>query len=234
LTSPDNERPGDPTPRFNCCLHRLGARTFALNLGQLRGCPPHWDLDEIPVIATGFSILSRQRRHLGTLAVTAPAGARDAEPAERRYLRLPAVGAGGIGCSFPSSTPRSRNSGTPKFDPPPNLADRLLERGAGLRKKIVAGLLWPLRRSLWPRSSVADLDKPLSRVNGEKAGTEADSGAARADHLRETASRCRLIHTQRRTAARRCRTLLSKRWAAAPSATIATAIEARRKREALS
>jgi hypothetical protein len=117
LTPPDNERPGDPTPRFNCCLHRLGARTFALNLSQLRGCPPHWDLDEIPVIATGFSILSRQRGHLGTLAVTAPAGARDAEPAERRYLRLPAVGAGGIGCSSPSSTPRSRNSVTPKFDP---------------------------------------------------------------------------------------------------------------------
>ena len=50
-------------------------------------------------------------------------------------------------------------------------------------------------------------------------------GAARADHLRETASRWRLIHTQQRTAVRRCRTLPSKRWAAAPSATIATAIE---------
>jgi len=40
--------------------NRLGARTFALNLGQLPGCPTHWDLSEIPVIAAGFSILSPQ------------------------------------------------------------------------------------------------------------------------------------------------------------------------------
>ena len=40
--------------------NRLGARTFALNLGQLPGCPTHWDLNEIPVIAAGFSILSPQ------------------------------------------------------------------------------------------------------------------------------------------------------------------------------
>ena len=33
---------------------RLGARTFALNLGQLPGCPSHWDLDETPVIVAGF------------------------------------------------------------------------------------------------------------------------------------------------------------------------------------
>ena len=33
---------------------RLGARTFALNLGQLPGCPTHWDLDEIPVIDRVF------------------------------------------------------------------------------------------------------------------------------------------------------------------------------------
>ena len=33
---------------------RLGARDVALNLDQLPGCPPHWDLDEIPVIAAGF------------------------------------------------------------------------------------------------------------------------------------------------------------------------------------
>jgi hypothetical protein len=25
-----------------------------LNLGQVHGCPPYWDLDEIPVIAAGF------------------------------------------------------------------------------------------------------------------------------------------------------------------------------------
>ena len=41
--------------------NRLGARTFALNLGQLPGCPTHWDLNEIPVIAAGFSILSPSR-----------------------------------------------------------------------------------------------------------------------------------------------------------------------------
>ena len=40
--------------------NRLGARTFALNLGQLPGCPTHWDLNEIPVIVAGFSILSPQ------------------------------------------------------------------------------------------------------------------------------------------------------------------------------
>ena len=58
--------------------NRLGARTFALNLGQLPGCPTHWDLNEIPVIAAGFSILNP---HLATLAATAPAGAGNAEPA---------------------------------------------------------------------------------------------------------------------------------------------------------
>jgi hypothetical protein len=42
------ERLGDPNPRLNCYLHRLGARTFALNPGQLSGCPPHWDFDESP------------------------------------------------------------------------------------------------------------------------------------------------------------------------------------------
>ena len=35
-------------------IHRLGARTVALNLGQFPGCPPHWDLDEIPVIGRVF------------------------------------------------------------------------------------------------------------------------------------------------------------------------------------
>src|SRR3984893_2692527 len=40
--------------------NRLGARTLALNLGQLPGCPTHWDLNEIPVIVAGFSILSPQ------------------------------------------------------------------------------------------------------------------------------------------------------------------------------
>jgi hypothetical protein len=29
-------------------------RTFALNLGQLTGCPLHWDLDEIPAIGRVF------------------------------------------------------------------------------------------------------------------------------------------------------------------------------------
>jgi hypothetical protein len=82
-------------PRFNCCLHRLGARTFALNLGQLPGCPPHWDLDEIPVIAAGFSILSRNVEFWErSPPQPLPADAGDAEPADRRYLRLPAVGAG--------------------------------------------------------------------------------------------------------------------------------------------
>ena len=55
--------------------NRLGARTCALNLGQLPGCPTHWDLNEIPVIAAGFSILSRNAR------LNAPAGAVNAEPA---------------------------------------------------------------------------------------------------------------------------------------------------------
>jgi hypothetical protein len=59
FTSPDNVQGIHPEIQY-CCLHRLGARTFALNLGQFPGCPPHWDLDEIPVIAAGFSILSRQ------------------------------------------------------------------------------------------------------------------------------------------------------------------------------
>src|ERR1700730_3645843 len=40
--------------------NRLGARNFALNLGQLPACPTHLDLNEIPVIAAGFSILSPQ------------------------------------------------------------------------------------------------------------------------------------------------------------------------------
>jgi hypothetical protein len=76
-------------------LHRLGARTFAPNLGQLPGRPPHWDLDEIPVIAAGFSILSRNVEFWErSPPQPLPADAGDAEPADRRYLRLPAVGAG--------------------------------------------------------------------------------------------------------------------------------------------
>ena len=81
--SPDNERPGDLTPRFFVISIGSGLEPSPLNLGQVSGFPPHWDLDEIPVIATGFSILSRQCRHPGTLAATAPAGARDVDPAER-------------------------------------------------------------------------------------------------------------------------------------------------------
>jgi hypothetical protein len=87
------------------------------------------DLDEIPVIAAGFSILSRQRRHLATLAATAPAGAGNAEPAARRYLRLPAVGAAVIGCSFSMAYAHNTNCGPPNSTRAVNLADRLLDSG---------------------------------------------------------------------------------------------------------
>jgi hypothetical protein len=85
------------------------------------------DLDEIPVIAAGFSILSPQRRHLATLAATAPTGAGNAEPAERRYLRLPAVGAAVISGSFFTAYAHNTNCGPPNSIHAVNLAARLLD-----------------------------------------------------------------------------------------------------------
>ena len=97
---------GKPNPRFSCYPHRLGARTFVPNLGQLAGRPPHWDwgLDESPVVTAGLSIRSRQRRH----------------------FRLPAVALGAIGCSFPPSTFHGRNCGPRNSIRAVDLADPLL------------------------------------------------------------------------------------------------------------
>jgi len=46
---------------ISCCRHRFPPVVMTSSL-----VVPHWDLDEIPVIAAGFSMLSRIRRHRGT------------------------------------------------------------------------------------------------------------------------------------------------------------------------
>jgi hypothetical protein len=47
-------KPKDLIHDFDCYLVGSGLEPSAPNLGQLAGRPPHWDLDEIPVIAAGF------------------------------------------------------------------------------------------------------------------------------------------------------------------------------------